>query len=91
MRRCNRPLRLAFLAALGGTCLQFGACSPGGVARFVANLNPCGTILNCDPVTYRFVTSGYEGPGADPGVDPACTFPPFCANDPFVSSVPAGQ
>lgn len=84
MRRPLRILRAASIVVIAGTCFQFGGCSPAGVVQYVANFNPCGTILDCDPVQYRFMTSGYDGPGADPDIDPACTFPPFCANDPFI-------
>lgn len=85
--RCRRNWisRVLFAAALLGSGAQVGA-GCGGLGRYIANINPCGTILNCDPVEYRFVTSGYEGPGVDPKIDPACTYPPFCEDDPFVSS-----
>lgn len=77
-------------AAAGGLCFQLG-CPISGGWNFIANLNPCGTVLNCDPVTYEFIRSGYRGPGADPGVDLACTYPPYCPDDPFVSSTPTGE
>jgi len=85
--RHGRQLGLTTLVAvLAATCSQFGGCSLGGIARYVANFNPCGTILNCDPVEYQFIRSGYSGPGADPDVDLACTYPPFCGtSDPFTS------
>jgi hypothetical protein len=78
-------LRLATLTATiaAGT---LGSCGISSTAEWIAGLNPCGTVLNCDPVTYRFIKSGYVGPGANPDVDPACTYPPFCANDPFIST-----
>jgi len=88
--RRTRLLRAATIAAVVGTCVQWGGCGLGDVLTYVANFNPCGTILNCDPVTYQFIRSGYKGPGADPKVDPACTYPPFCEDDPFVST-PAGN
>lgn len=87
--RISRPLlrRLAALGILGGTCFQFAGC-PADVLSYVRNFNPCGTILNCNPGTYAFISSGYKGPGANPKIDPACTFPPFCnvmtpGSDPF--------
>ena len=69
---------VAVLAA--GTCLQVGTC-----VRFVGGLNPCLTLLNCDPRQYDFVNSGIDGPGVRPDIDPFCTFPPFCtfAQDPI--------
>jgi hypothetical protein len=78
--RMLRLIRLTTLATIGGICLQLGGCL-GSAVSYAANINPCGTLLNCDPVTYDFITSGYEGPGADPDVDPACTYPPFCGPD----------
>ena len=85
MKRFSRLARILLPAACGGMAFQIAGCG-GPVVGFVRNLNPCGTVLNCDPTEYRFLTSGYQGPGFDPNVDPSCTFPPFCPNDPFVSS-----
>lgn len=84
MRR-NRVLRWASMIALGGTVLQIGECTPSSFVSFWRNFNPCGSYLECDPVTYRFGTSGYRGPGVNPAIDPACTYPPYCPNDPFVA------
>jgi hypothetical protein len=88
MRTRSRTLGIVWLPAAltGATLLQLGGCSLSETTKWIANYNPCGTILICDPVTYEFIRSGYEGPGADPDVDPACTYPPYCDNDPFVSS-----
>ncbi len=82
-QRSIKWLRVAALTFAGGTAFQLGGC---GNLHFLGQFNPCGTILNCDPVTYRFITSGYRGPGANPAVDPACVYPPYCTGDPFVSS-----
>lgn len=80
-RRFNRRLRLVAIACAAGACLtQVSGCL-GGLGKYASNFNPCGTILVCDPVAYRFYTSGYDGPGADPDIDPACTYPPFCGSD----------
>ena len=84
-------LRAAAYAVAGGAVFQIGGCSLSDVLSFAKDFNPCGTILNCDPVQYRFLTSGYQAPGADPDIDPACTYPPFCANDPFVSTITTTQ
>ncbi len=86
MQRQKRLMTVLTAIMLTGTCFQFGGCNLGGIPSFLSNFNPCGTILNCDPVEYTFSTSGYVGPGADPSVDPACTYPPYCAGDPFVTS-----
>lgn len=85
--RLARSARFLAVVASGAAIFQIGGCSVGGVTNFARNFNPCGSILACDPVVYRFFTSGYRGPGVDPDIDPACTYPPFCANDPFVGNV----
>jgi len=81
--KLSRLFTVASLAVIAGTCLQLGGCGFGDLGHFVANINPCGTILDCDPVQYQFITSG------EPHT-PACVFPPYCANDPFVSSGAGG-
>ncbi|TWT45211.1 hypothetical protein RAS1_16330 [Phycisphaerae bacterium RAS1] len=87
-----RLLRSAVVVASTGTAFQLSSCTPGTLGNFVADLNPCGTILICDPLAYRFLTSGYDGPGVNLEVDPACTFPPYCgpAVDPFVGTLNGG-
>lgn len=79
-----RMQRLALPGVVGvwaaGTCLQLGGCS-FGLGSLLNNFNPCGTILACDPRAYQFITSGIDGPGVRPDIDPFCTFPPFCAAD----------
>jgi hypothetical protein len=84
-----RWLKRACSLAAGGALLQLGACQPKNVAQFVSTFNPCGTILNCDPIEYNFVASGYDGPGVDFDVDPTCTYPPFCGPNAFTPAVPA--
>lgn len=74
--RLGLAVSLAFAPLLG--------CSFNDVLAFARDFNLGGTVLNIDPMTYRFFTSGYQGPGVDPDIDPACVFPPFCSNDPFV-------
>lgn len=78
------PIRKAFVTfattlAAGGACFQFGGCDLLGLAgAAVAQINPCGTILVCDPAAYEFLNSGIDGPGVRPDLDPFCTYPPFC-------------
>ncbi|MFH1745617.1 MAG: hypothetical protein ABIG44_01100 [Planctomycetota bacterium] len=83
----TRLLRLVLGLTIAGTLYGSG-CLPDGTVQFVRDYNPCGTILNCDPVAYEFLTSGYEGPGVNVDIDPACTYPPYCnvynpGSDPF--------
>lgn len=84
----TRLLRLAVGLVVAGTLFAPTGCLPDGTLQFIRDFNPCGTFMNCDPVSYRFLTSGYQGPGVDVDVDPACTYPPFCnvtapGSDPF--------
>lgn len=81
----TRLLGLALSAGLVGGAFQLGGCSFRDVNHFVGNINPCGTIIACDPTSYTFLTSGYQGPGVAPDIDPACTYPPYCDpnSDPF--------
>lgn len=74
----KRLVSNAVAAGLGGLCFQFG-CNLG-LGSLLNNFNPCGTILNCDARAYQFVTSGIDGPGVVPDIDPFCTFPPFCTS-----------
>lgn len=68
--------------AAGGACFQLGGCDLlGTAAAAVSSINPCGTLLNCDPAEYDFLMSGIDGPGARPDLDPFCTYPPFCTAD----------
>jgi hypothetical protein len=84
MRRVKRTwLRNASLVA-GGVTFQLGACSPEGLVNLVTGLNPCNSILNCDPQAFAFIASDIDGPGFYEE-DPFCSFPPFCttAQDPI--------
>ena len=76
--RSNAILRFVFVVGLAGTCAAIGPCD---VVSYVSNVNPCGTILNCDPLEYEFVKADYQGPGVDVELDPFCTWPPFCDPD----------
>ena len=79
----TRFLRFMSVAVVGGALSQLGGCSLTGLTDYLTSFNPCGSILLCDPLEFRFLSSGYQGPGVDPAIDPACTFPPFCVGDPF--------
>jgi hypothetical protein len=74
---------LAALSA-GASLLQVGSCV-GDALQVIGDTNPCGAILNCNPRAWEFVTSGIDGPGVRPEIDPFCTFAPFCnaAQDPI--------
>ena len=68
--------------AVGGSCLQIGGCDALGLAvSAISGFNPCGTLLVCDPAAYEFITSGIDGPGVRPDLDPFCVYPPFCSLD----------
>jgi hypothetical protein len=79
----TRSRIIRFTLGLASAGMLFStSCS--SIASYFKNFNYGGTVLNMTPIAYRFLTSGYEGPGVDPDIDPACTYPPFCASDPFV-------
>ena len=80
MHRIQRSFaKLAVTLALGGACFQIGSCDIlGTAAAAIASINPCGTLLDCDPAYYQFITSGIDGPGVRADIDPFCTYPPFC-------------
>lgn len=80
MKRTPKKLSLMLAGLSVGTAFQLGGCN--GILGFLANTNPCGTVLACDPLAFRFITSGADVPGVDVDVNPFCTFPPFC--DPMV-------
>jgi hypothetical protein len=68
--------------AAGGTCFQLGGCDLlGFAAGAVSSINPCGTLLFCDPAQYEFANSGIDGPGVRPDIDPFCTYAPFCGEE----------
>lgn len=76
----RKQLRTIFssVIVLGATALQINGC---GLGRLIAGVNPCGTLLECDPRVYAFVQSGIDGPGVEVDDDPFCTFAPFCTED----------
>ena len=80
MHRIRRSLvTLVTTLAIGGTCLLSTGCDVLGLAwTGISSINPCGTILTCDPQAYEFYNSGIDGPGVRPDIDPFCTYSPFC-------------
>lgn len=82
MRRLQRNLiRTGFALGLGSICFQFGGCFNIALSQ-LNQLNPCTTVLACDPTVFEFARSNTQ-----PGVndDPFCTVPPYCttAQDPL--------
>ncbi len=70
-----------------GAAFQFPGAGCG--SKILNNFNPCGTILNCDPLEYDLAFSdGFP----DYDVDPTCTIPGFCdeINVPFPVSPGGG-
>lgn len=74
----RKLLFLSVSLSVGGSAYQLGGCV-SNIPNQLFQLNPCGTILSCDPAEYAFITAGYDGPGVNANVDPFCTFPPFCS------------
>ena len=73
--RFLRRVLQAMLVLTAGTLMQVGSLSCTGMAeKVVNNVNPCGTILNCDPVEYDLLTTDFP----DWDLDPTCTIPGQC-------------
>jgi hypothetical protein len=78
-KRFQRLVQIG-VAVVTGSVLEL---SCGGVAeKVVQNVNPCGTILECDPVEYDLLTQDYP----DWDLDPTCTVPGQCGGYPVSSS-----
>ena len=45
--------------------------------RIGKNINPCGTIIDCDPVEWDLMFNSYP----DWNLDPTCTIPGLCGGD----------
>ena len=56
-----------------------GVPGVGCAGRVARNFNPCGTILDCDPVEYDLMMN----PFPDWSLDPTCTIPGQCGNGVF--------
>ena len=77
-RTYAKILALAAPLATGGMMLQV-SCS--GAANLLGQVNPCGTILACDPLLYRLIAADIDSPGVRPEIDIFCSYPPFCPPD----------
>jgi hypothetical protein len=60
------------MVALSGSVMTL-SCT-GLTEKLANNVNPCGTILNCDPVEYDLLTTDFP----DWDIDPTCTIPGQC-------------
>ena len=75
MRRWNKwqaGLRIMLASSLMGTVFQAGC-----LGKLASNVNPCGTILDCDPVEWDLMFHDYP----DWGIDPTCTIPGLCGGN----------
>ncbi len=63
--------------SLAGTTFQTGTGCGGTLLR---NVNPCGTILVCDPLEYDLTFIDYF---PNWNIDPTCTIPGLCGGTPF--------
>jgi len=69
LRAWQVGLRIVLASSLVGTTFQAGC-----LGRIGRNFNPCGTILDCDPVEWDLMFHSYP----DWDIDPTCTIPGFC-------------
>ena len=68
-RKWELSVALFLSAAMTGS-FGFTGCTE----KVVKNFNPCGTILNCDPVEYDLMMNDWP----DWDLDPTCTIPGQC-------------
>lgn len=88
MRIRNKAKWVVILGMVATGSIELATCSPSSILSTVGGINPCGTVLTCDPATYNFIRAGYNGPGVNPNVDVFCTYPPFCGtSDPIFGTV----
>ena len=81
MIRRRSTVRKCWAVLAAGALFQLGLLETCNSRLYEATrfVDPCGTILACDPQEYAFVTSGIDGPGVRPDIDPYCVYPPFCS------------
>ena len=65
-------LRIMLASSLMGTVFQAGC-----LGKLASNVNPCGTILDCDPVEWDLMFHDYP----DWDIDPTCTIPGLCGGN----------
>lgn len=78
MNRLNRWFQVVAASLFMGSVFSFPG--EGCASTVLHNVNPCGTILNCDPVEYDNALNDHF---PDYSKDPTCTIPGFCGGTPF--------
>ena len=76
MNRFYRWFQITMATAVLGTAFQPLTGCAGKVLR---NVNPCGTILNCDPLEYDLA---FQENYPDWDADMTCTIPGLCGTTP---------
>lgn len=74
LTRTIRYRRVVLAALVVSASMLLGVTCEGIGQKLVHNVNPCGTVLNCDPVEYDLLTTDYP----DFDKDPTCTIPGQC-------------
>ena len=77
MRRIDKCLRIVLATSLGATFFYAQGC----VSTVAKNVNPCGTIIECDPMEYDQLFVDYTR--SDWNLDPTCSVPGYCGGTPF--------
>ena len=78
MKKLEKIFRITFAIVFLGTVCQLNCL--GTVAR---QINPCGTIIACDPLEYDYLVYDLPDNAPDWNLDPTCTLPGFCGYSPF--------
>jgi hypothetical protein len=69
-----RYQRVVLAALVVSAGMLAGVTCEGLGQKLVHNVNPCGTVLNCNPVEYDLLTTDFP----DFSIDPTCTIPGQC-------------
>jgi hypothetical protein len=78
MTKIQAILRVSLAILFIGTTFQAGC-----LGTLMRNFNPCGTIIECDPLEYDYLAYGLPENAPDWDLDPTCTLPGFCGPVPF--------
>ena len=70
-RAWQRMIRIMLAVSLTGTTFQVVGC----LQKVAKNVNPCGTIIDCDPLEWDYMWNGLQ---PDWNLDPTCTIPGLC-------------
>ncbi|UCD29544.1 MAG: hypothetical protein JSV03_03420, partial [Planctomycetota bacterium] len=81
MSKWQAGMRIMLAVLFVGTTFQAGCLS-----NILRNVNPCGTIIDCDPLEFDLLLTDYP----DWDKDPTCTVPGWCGGSQGPLPFPSG-